>query len=190
MTAISANIFSEKLQNIKDMFTNLISQMEPTILNYKLFPEEQSYNNNYMDWKFNIDTCNKNLTTLNNEISDNLTINKNIVSQIFDSLSISSDTMASIYKLFESKNISNDMNIYSLSLYNNQIILNWEMFIGMMLLFFYLIYYYRKYYNTKEVIEYTKQKVMDINKNVTENMNAAHKEISESIQNNNEEKEK
>jgi cell division protein FtsL len=174
----TANIFSDRLENIKEMFLNLISQMDLTILNYKLYPNDQTYNNDFMNWKYNIDTCNKNLTTLSNEVSDGVTASKDTVSDIFQSLGVTSDVMNMISKLFENKNISNDMNIYSLNLYNNQIILNWEIFIGMLLLFFYLIYYYRKYYNTKQVIDFTKQKIIDMNKDAKDNIQAAKEEIS------------
>jgi hypothetical protein len=178
MTSTSANIFSEKLENLKNTFINLMSDMETTIVNHKLYPDDQTFSSNYDNFMAGSYTCNKNLATLNTEVNDNITISNQILNELLSQLDSSNNYTKIIPALFNKKNASNDMKIDNMNLYNYQILLNWEMFIGMFFLFLCVIWYYRKYYDTKQVIEYTKQKMVDIKEDVSNNIKTAQEEIT------------
>ena len=178
MSSKPANIFSEQLENLKNTFSNLMGEMEPININCKLHPEDQSYSSSCSNWSAALYTCNKNMTTLNNEVNDSIITYNDIVNKLLSDIDSTNKFSKIIPNLFEKKNTSSDMKIDNMSLYNYQILLNWEMFIGMVFLFFCLIFYYRKYYNTKEVIEYTKQKIIDIKEDVSNNIKSAKEEIT------------
>ena len=178
MSSTSANIFSEKLENLKNTFMNLMSDMETTVVNFKLYPDDQTFSSNYDNFMAASYTCNKNMTTLNTEVIDNISISNQILNDLLSQLDSSNNYTQIIPALFNKKNASNDMKIDNMNLYNYQILLNWEMFIGMFFLFLCVILYYRKYYDTKQVIEYTKQKMVDIKEDVSSNIKTAKEEIT------------
>lgn len=178
MSSTSANIFSEKLENLKNTFMNLMSDMETTVVNFKLYPDDQTFSSNYDNFMAASYTCNKNMTTLNTEVIDNISISNQILNSLLSQLDSSNNYTQIIPALFNKKNASNDMKIDNMNLYNYQILLNWEMFIGMFFLFLCVILYYRKYYDTKQVIEYTKQKMVDIKEDVSNNIKTAKEEIT------------
>jgi hypothetical protein len=178
MTIVSAKIFSDQLQTFKDMFTNLMSQMESVNVNHKLYPDDQTYSNDYSNWSGNMYTLKQNMLKLSSDVSDSIDKTNKIVNKVLSDIDSSNKFSQMIPILFEKKNTSNDMKIDNINLYKYQILLNWEMFIGMCFLFFCIIFYYRKYYNTKEVIEYTKQTISDAKENISNNIQTAKEEIT------------
>lgn len=178
MSTTPANIFSEQLDSLTNTFSSLISEMVPTSVSNKLYPNDQTYSSNMSNFNASLYTCDTSITALDSNVSDNITIMNQVLNNILSNIDSSSRYSKLIPNLFDRKNTSYDMKIDNMSLYNYQILLNWEMFIGMFFIFLCLIFYYRKYYNTKEVIQYTTQKIMDIKEDVTNNVKTAKEEIT------------
>lgn len=170
--------FSEELKRLKDMFDNLITNMESIYVNYKLYPNNQTYNNTYNDWVRNNNKCAKDMATLNIRVNNELNYLKEELNKLLLQTNKSNKFSQLILNLFNKKNTSNNMKIDNMSLYNYQILLNWEMFIGMFFLFLCLIFYYRKYYDTKQVFEYTKQQMNNLKDDVSNNIKIAKEEIT------------
>lgn len=183
MTIISAKIFSDQLQTFQDMFTNLISQMESVNVNHKLYPDDQTYSNDYSNWTGNMYTLKQNMLKLSSDVSDSIDKTNKIVNKVLSDIDSSNKFSQMIPILFEKKNTSKYMKMDNTSLYLHQVLLNWEIFIGMCFLFFCLIFYYRKYYDTKEVIQYTKQKLSDAKEDITNNIQSAKEEITKMTEN-------
>jgi hypothetical protein len=152
--------------------------MVTTAVNNKLYPDDQTYSSNSSSWSASMYTCDTNMTTLDTNVSDNIATMNQVLNTILSNIDSSSRYSQLIPNLFDRKNTSYDMKLNNMSLYNYQILLNWEMFIGMFFIFLCLIFYYRKYYNTKEVLQYTTQKIIDIKEDVTNNVKTAKEELT------------
>jgi uncharacterized protein YukE len=170
----SAQIFSDQLNSIKNTFSSLLSQYTPTFVNYQSDPTNTAFSNSYDSLNFQLNKCNTSLDTLNSQVNQSVQSTNSILSNLISQLDNSNNQIPT---LFEKNMTSMDMKMDNIKLYNYQILLNWEMFLGMIFIFFCLIFYYRKFYNTKELIDYTKQKMSDISQDVSSNLKQAKEEM-------------
>ena len=68
-----------------------------------------------------------------------------------------------------------EMNI---SLFTYQLLLNWEMYLGVIAIFFIIILYYRKYYSIKEIVDYASTKIKDTHQSINDNIELVKNEFS------------
>jgi hypothetical protein len=81
--------------------------------------------------------------------------------------------------LFQQKLTSKNMKDMNISLFTYQLLLNWELFLGVIFLFFIIVLYYRKYYTTKEVIDYASKKFNETKESISDNIETVKKQINQ-----------
>ena len=72
------------------------------------------------------------------------------------------------------------MKIMNINLFTYQLVLNWEMFLGVIGVFFIIVLYYRKYYTVKEIVDYASKKINETHKSVNDNIELVKNEMNKS----------
>jgi len=169
----SSQVFTDELNNITSTFSSILSEYVPTLVNYQIDSTNTAFSSSYDSLTSQLSKCSADLATLDTQVLNDIQSANNELSQALASTTSTTSLADMIPSLFEKNYTSMDMRMNNIKLYSYQILLNWEMFFGMIFIFICFIFYYRKYYNTKELIEYTKQKMSDVKEDVSNNIKDA-----------------
>jgi len=173
--------YFEQLANIKSQFTGIISNIVNSYVNYQLYPDDTSYSNTYNNYKNAILKCNADLVKLDLEVENAIGMSHNMINKILETIYKSKNSILSkmLPNLFQQKLTSKNMKDMNISLFTYQLLLNWELFLGVIFLFFIIVLYYRKYYTTKEVIDYASKKFNDTKESISDNIETVKKQINQ-----------
>ena len=179
--------YLEQLINIKNQFTGIITNIVPSYVNYQLFPDDTTYANTYNNYKNAILKCNAELVALDLEVDKSINMNHSVINKILgDTFKANNSYFSKIIPyLYQQQLTSANMKEMNISLFTYQLLLNWEMFLGVIAVFFIIVLYYRKYYTVKEIVDYASKQISDTHKSINDNIEVVKNEFSK----NNEEEE-
>ena len=172
--------YLEQLINIKNQFTGILSNIVPSYVNYQLFPDDTTYANAYNNYKNAILKCNAELVALDLEVDKSINMNHSIINKILgDTFKAKNSYFSKMLPfLYQQKLTSQNMKEMNISLFTYQLLLNWEMYLGVIAIFFIIILYYRKYYSIKEIVDYASTKIKDTHQSINDNIELVKNEFS------------
>jgi len=172
--------YLEQLTNIKNQFTGILSNIVTSYVNYKLYPDDTSYVNTYNSYKNGILKCNSELVKLDLELDKSIDMEHNIINKILGMKYDSKNSFLSkiIPQLYQKKLTSKNMKNMNISLFTYQLLLNWEMILGILCVFIIIVLYYKKYYTAKEIIDYATKKMNDTKESINDNIETIKTEMS------------
>jgi hypothetical protein len=177
-----ATKYLEQLQNILNQFTGVLTNVVSSYVNYKLYPDDTTYANTYNNYTNAILKCNAELVALDLAVDKSIDMYHSIINKILGNTFKAQNSRLSkiIPYLYQEKLTSKNMKIMNINLFTYQLVLNWEMFLGVIGVFFIIVLYYRKYYTVKEIVDYASKKIKDTHKSVNDNIELVKNEMSKS----------
>jgi len=173
--------YFEQLANIKSQFTGIISNIVTSYVNYKLYPDDTSYSNTYNNYKNAISKCNSDLVKLDLEVDNAIGKSHNMINKILGMIYKSKNSVLSkmLPGLFQQKLTIKNMKNMNISLFTYQLLLNWELFLGVILLFFVIVFYYKKYYTAKEIMDFASKTLDKTKESINNNIETVKTQINE-----------
>ena len=139
--------FNDKLETYIKQFPNILDDFKHNYVLYNKNPDYNEYLQVYSSSKSNLDTINKNISDLNNDIISEINNLNNKITNLDNDIKIQKDNYENIKKILTQVNGTNNGSfelIHNTSeLYKKQLLLNTNLGIGIFLLIWAMIKLYR-----------------------------------------------